>query len=138
MAGHFPFSGNTNRVSVFAFYERYGLNESLQEAYYKFWYNWAKEMVLADPDLSVTKGQEFAHYPFGHHAHQDFHLRQGTWTTNLVDLGDFIKGSLLPKLNAAQLHDLEHAHHHKLHELEKEAKDTPREPQAELGWFRHC
>ncbi len=137
MAGHFPFSGNTNRVSVFAFYERYGLNAALQERYYKWWYDWAKKMVLADPDLSSSKGLEFTHFPFGQHAHKDFHLRQGTWTTSLIDLGAFIKGSLLPKLNDEQLHHMEEEHHHMLHELETEAKQTPREPQPELGWFRH-
>ncbi len=137
MAGHFPFSGNTNRVSVFAFYERYGLNETLQETYYKWWYDWAKNIVLTDADLRTSKALEFAHYPYGHHSHRDFHLGQGTWTTNLIDLGAFIKGTLLPKLNAEQLHQLEEVHHHMIHELEAEAKKAPREPQPELGWFRH-
>jgi len=138
MAGHFPFSGNTNRVSVFAFYERYGLNQQLQEKYYKWWYDWAKKQVLANSHLSASKGFEFSHFPYGSHSHHDFHLRQGQWTTCLVDLGAFIKGTLMPKLSDEQLHHLEDEHHHFLHHLEEEAKQAPREAQPELGWFRHC
>ena len=137
MSGHFPFSGNTNRVSVFGFYERYNLNSAMQEKYYKWWYDWAKNLVMADADLKAVKGTEFTHYPFGQHSHVDFHLRQGAWTTALIDLGDFIKGTILPKLSDAQMHKLDEDHHHMLHALEQEAKATPRPPQPELGWFRH-
>ncbi|MDA8225906.1 MAG: hypothetical protein M0T86_08310 [Betaproteobacteria bacterium] len=137
MAGHFPFSGNTNRVSVFAFYERYGLNQALQEKYYKWWYEWAKKMVASDPGLQAAKGMEFNHYPYGQHSHVDFHLRQGAWTTALIDLGGFIKGTLLPILNDDQLHHLDEEHHQFLHHLEEEASKSPRQPQPELGWFRH-
>ena len=137
MSGHFPFSGNTNRVSVFGFYERYNLNPAMQEKYYKWWYDWTKNLVMADADLKAVKGTEFTHYPFGQHSHVDFHLRQGAWTTALIDLGDFIKGTILPKLSDAQMHKLDEAHHHMLHALEEETKATPRPPQPELGWFRH-
>ena len=137
MSGHFPFSGNTNRVSVFGFYERYNLNPALQEKYYKWWYDWAKNFVMADADLKATKGMEFTHYPFGQHSHVDFHLRQGAWTTALIDLGGFIKGTIFPKLSDEQMHKLDEDHHHMLHALEEEAKKTPRPPQPELGWFRH-
>ncbi|HAN54949.1 MAG TPA: hypothetical protein DCQ77_01545, partial [Betaproteobacteria bacterium] len=68
MSGHFPFSGNTNRVSVFGFYERYNLNPAMQEKYYKWWYDWAKNFVMNDDDLKAVKGVEFSHYPFGHHS----------------------------------------------------------------------
>lgn len=137
MSGHFPFSGNTNRVSVFGFYERYNLNPAMQEKYYKWWYDWAKNLVMADADLKAVKGMEFSHYPFGQHSHVDFHLRQGAWTTALIDLGGFIKGTILPKLSDEQMHKLDEDHHHMLHALEEEAKKTPRSPQPELGWFRH-
>ncbi len=137
MSGHFPFSGNTNRVSVFGFYERYNLNPAMQEKYYKWWYDWAKNLVMADADLKSVKGTEFTHYPFGQHSHVDFHLRQRAWTTALIDLGDFIKGTILPKLSEAQMHKLDEDHHHMLHALEEEAKATPRPPQPELCWFRH-
>ncbi len=137
MAGHFAFSGNTNRVSVFAFYERYGLNQALQEKYYKWWYEWAKKAVAADPGLQAAKGTEFARYPYGQHSHRDFHLRQGAWTTALIDLGGFIKGTLLPRLDDHALHALDEAHHDFLHGLEEEAKGSPRGAQPELGWFRH-
>jgi hypothetical protein len=137
MAGHFPFSGNTNRGNVAAFYDRYGLNLALQETYYKWWYDWAKKAVLADADLRTTKGLEFSSYPYGQHSHHDFHLHQGTWTTSLIDLGGFIKGSLFPKLTPDQMHELDEAHHHMLHELETQAKSSPREPHPEVGWFRH-
>ena len=55
MSGHFPFSGNTNRVSVFGFYDRYNLNPAMQEKYYKWWYDWAKNFVINDADLKVVK-----------------------------------------------------------------------------------
>ncbi len=137
MSGHFPFSGNTNRVSVFGFYERYNLNPAMQEKYYKWWYDWAKSMVMNDADLKAVKGVEFSHYPFGHHSAVDFHLRQGAWSTALVDLGGFIKGTLMSKLNDEQLHKLDDDHHHMLHALETEAKNTPRPSVPEIGWFRH-
>ena len=137
MSGHFPFSGNTNRVSVFGFYERYNLNPAMQEKYYKWWYDWAKNFVMNDDDLKAVKGVEFSHYPFGHHSAVDFHLRQGAWTTALVDLGDFIKGTLMGKLNDEQMHKLDEDHHHMLHALETEAQNAPRPSAPEIGWFRH-
>lgn len=36
-----------------------------QEQYYKWWYDWAKDFVVRDPDLNYAKGVEFAHYPYG-------------------------------------------------------------------------
>lgn len=137
MAGHFPFSGNTDRISVFGFYERYGLNQSMQEKYYKWWFDWAKKMVTSDADLNQFKGCEFSHFPYGQHSHQDFHLRQGAWATRLIDLGEFIKGTLFGRLTEEQMHHLDEEHHDFLHQLKAEAKNTPREPQPELGWFRH-
>jgi hypothetical protein len=138
MAGHFPFSGNNNRVGVFAFYERYGLNPQMQERYYKWWYDWAKNHVMSDADLKWAKGLEFSHYPYGQHSHHDFHLRQGQWATCLIDLGGFIKGSILPRLSDAEMHALDDAHHHMLHDLEVEAQSTnPRKAQPDIGWFRH-
>ncbi len=137
MSGHFPFSGNTNRVSVFGFYDRYNLNQSLQEKYYKWWYDWAKNFVMNDPDLKATKGREFENFPYGQHSHVDFHLHQGAWTTTLIDLGGFIKGTLFGKMNDDAMHKLDEEHHEFLHNLAKEAEKNPRPESPDIGYFRH-
>lgn len=137
MSGHFPFSGNTNRVSVFGFYDRHNLNTTMQEKYYKWWYDWAKNFVMNDPDLKTTKGYEFQAFPYGQHSHTDFHLRQGLWATTLIDLGGFITGTLFGKLSDDAMHKLDEDHHHFLHKLEEEAKNNPRPASPDIGWFRH-
>lgn len=137
MSGHYPFSGNTNRVSVFAFYEKHGLGLALQEKYYRWWFDWAKNFVLADPDLKVSKGHEFAKFPYGQHAHHDFHLHKYQWSTTMIDLGAFIKSVILPKLSEEQQHALEHDHHAMLEGLKKESGDHPRDKAPDIGYYRH-
>lgn len=137
MSGHYPFSGNANRVSVFAFYERYGLGLELQEKYYRWWYEWAKGMVEKDPELKASKGTEFTHFPYGLHAHQDFHLHKYQWCTTMIDLGLFIKSVLIPRLSEEQQHVLEEEHHHMLDSLRAEAKEKPKSPAPDIGYFRH-
>ncbi len=137
MAGHFPFSGNGGRASTTAFYERYGFNDELQERYYKWWYDWAKNFVQQDKELSKTKALEFEHYPYGQHAHRGFHLNKKVWPVLLEDLGAMIKGTIFPKLNDEQLHKLEEEHHKALDAMKKAAKENPREPSPDIGYFRH-
>ncbi|TCV90499.1 hypothetical protein [Sulfurirhabdus autotrophica] len=137
MSGHFPFSGNVNRVSVFAFYEKHGLGLVLQEKYNQWWFNWTKQFVANDPGLKAAKGQDFNEFPYGQHAHHDFHLHKYQWCTTMIDLGQFIAGVILPKLSEEQLHKLEEDHHHLLEALHKEAEQTPREATPVIGYFRH-
>lgn len=137
MAGHFPFSGNGGRASAAAFFERYGFNDELQEKYYKWWFDWAKDFVEKDRELSQTKTVDFQSYPYGQHAHRDFHLNNKVWPVILSDLGDFIKGTIFPRLTDEQMHKLEDEHHKMLGKFKKEAKDKPREPAPDVGYFRH-
>lgn len=137
MAGHFPFLGNVNRVSVFAFYEKQGLGPELQEAYYRWWFDWARERTLADPDLAAFKGTEFGHFPFGQHAAHDFHLHQYQWSTALLDLGQYIANAILPKLSEHALHELEAKHEAMLAGLRAQAAAKPRAPVPDVGYFRH-
>ncbi|MHB8454576.1 MAG: hypothetical protein ACYDDO_07710 [Acidiferrobacterales bacterium] len=137
MSGHFPFSGKADRVSVFAFFEAHGLGLELQEEYYKWWYDWAREFVLKDPDLSVTKAVEFSHYPFGQHAHVNFHLHDYLWATSLLDLGQFIGNVIAPKLNDKAKHQLEQEHEKMLEGISKEAVQKPRPSPPEVGRYRH-
>lgn len=137
MAGHFPFSGNVNRVSVFAFYERYGLGLDLQEKYYRWWFDWAKDYVMSHPDLAAVKGESFQQFPYGQHAHHDFHLHKYQWCTTLLDLGQFIAGTILPRLSEEELHHLEEEHHDLLQALRDEAKGKPREAVPDIGYYRH-
>lgn len=137
MSGHYPFSGNANRVSVFAFYEKHGLGLALQEKYYRWWFNWARDYVLSDPDLKLTKAHELSGFPYGQHAHHDFHLHKYQWSTTLIDLGGFIDNVILPKLSEDQLHKLEHDHAAMLEALKKEAAEHPREKAPEIGYYRH-
>ena len=137
MAVHFPFSGNASRVSIFFFYERHKLGPALQERYYQWWYDWARSMVMSDPGLKAAKGQEFSRFPYGQHSQADFHLRQGLWATALADLGDFIKGSLLPRLDPGALHKLEADHQAMLEALSADEAPSARPAPPEIGWFRH-
>lgn len=137
MAGHFPFSGNGGRGTAAAFYERYRFNDELQEQYYKWWYDWAKNFVENDPALATTKGVDFVTYPYGQHAHRAFHLNNKVWPVLLSSLGEFIKGTLLPRLSEQQLHALEAEHTQMLDALRKAAQAKPREPSPDVGYFRH-
>ncbi len=137
MAGHFPFSGNAGRASVAAFFEKEGYPEALQEKYYKWWYDWAKQTVEADAHLKVTKAHEFKEYPFGQHAHRNFHLNDKAWAVALADLGEFIKGVVFPRLSEDDRHKLEESHEKFVAELAKEAEANPKEPAPDIGYFRH-
>lgn len=136
MSGHFPFSGKANRVSVFAFFEAHKFSMQTQEEYYKWWYNWAKDFVTKDADLSYTKAVEFSHYPYGQHAHENFHLHDYVWATPLLDLGQFIENVIFPKLDDKALHKVEHDHEKLVETLEKSPK-TPRSEPPEVGRYRH-
>lgn len=137
MSGHYPFSGNSNRVSVFAFFEKHGLGLALQEKYYRWWFDWARNFVLADADLKLSKGHEFSGFPYGQHAHHDFHLHKYRWSTAMIDLGAFIDGIILPKLSEDQQHSLEHEHQAMLDALKKESAEHPREKTPDIGYYRH-
>lgn len=139
---HYPFTGKGvryggARMTIAAFFEQHGLNMELQEAYYKWWFDWAKDFVNSDADLKVTKGVAFAHYPMGQHSHHSFHLNEKQWCTALADLGDLIRDVIFPKLDDAASKKLEDDHHAMLHKLEADAKNNQREPAPDVGYFRH-
>ncbi len=142
MAGHLPFLGRGlrygNARNVYeAFFENHGLNETLQEKYYKWWYDWARDFVLNDPDLKVTKGVLFARYPLGDHPEHNFHLKNKRWALYMAELGDLLRDVIWPKLDDKQRAKVEKAHAEFLRQLEEEAKENPRPPAPEVGYFRH-
>jgi hypothetical protein len=137
MAGHFPFSARANRISVYAFFERNNLSLALQEKYCRWWFDWAKARVVADPGLAAVMGPAFREFPYGQHAFHDFHLHQYGWSTSLADLGGFIEGTLLARLSDDELHRLEHDHAGFLAALRQEAAASPRPPGPEVGRYRH-
>ncbi|MGA7800165.1 MAG: hypothetical protein WCC36_05090 [Gammaproteobacteria bacterium] len=142
MSGHFPFLGKGvryggARLTISAFFEHHGFGLPTQEKYYKWWYDWAKNFVQNDPDLSYTKAVEFSHYPYGQHAHHSFHLNKKLWAITLADLGDLIRDNILPKLSEEQFHQLEADHDKVVHELEKEAETAAELEIPEVGYFRH-
>lgn len=137
MSGHFPFSGKANRMAVFAFFEDHGFSLELQEKYYRWWHEWAKNFVLGDPDLSVTKAPEFSHYPFGQHAHANFHLHDYLWSTPMLDLGQFIENVIFPRLDEKILHRVEQEHEKMLGEITQETTRFPRSAPPEIGRYRH-
>ena len=137
MSGHFPFSGKAGRISVFAYFEEQNWSLAVQEKYYKRWYDWAKNYVMNNPDLKMAKAPEFAHYPYGTHAHHNFHLNDYYWAVTLVDLGQFINSNILPRLSHDEMHKLEEEHHHWLEDMAKEAEANPRPTPGEIGRYRH-
>jgi hypothetical protein len=137
MAGHYPFSGRANRVGVFAFFEKNALGLDLQEKYYKWWYDWAKAFVAKDPDLSVTKAPLFNHYPIGQHAHNNFHLHDYVWATPMLELGEFVRDIVMPRMSEDALHKLEHDHHKMLDKLLAERTTSPRTAPPDVGRYRH-
>jgi hypothetical protein len=137
MSGHYPFGGKANRISAFAFFEKNQLSLDLQERYYKWWYEFAKDAVEHDPDLRVTRGVDFTHYPFGQHAESNFHLHGYKWSTALADLGAFIANVIFPKLSDEARHTVDHNHDAMLKNLLGEREKTPREAPPDVGRYRH-
>jgi len=142
MAGHYPFTGRGvryggARMTIAAFFEQHGLNMELQEAYYKWWFEWAKKQVANDAGLQAAKGVAFNHYPMGQHSHHSFHLNEKQWCNILAELGDFIRDAIFPTMDATASKQLEDEHHHMLDKLKADAKENAREPAPEVGYFRH-
>ena len=144
MAGHFPFAGKRGtryglapRGTIAAFFENHGFNNDLQEKYYRWWYDYAKQFVENDPDLSVTMGVTFSQYPIGTHARHSFHLNDKFWPVAMDELGSLIANVILPKLDADAIHNLEAEHQTLLDQLREETKVNPREASPDVGLFRH-
>ncbi|MEY2342872.1 hypothetical protein AB4090_12285 [Acidithiobacillus sp. IBUN Pt1247-S3] len=139
MAGHFPFSGKANRVSVYAFFEAHDWSLEAQEKYFEQWYEWTKNYVLSDTDLKASKGVLFTgeHFHFGTHADHDFHLHGYAVATRLLDLGEFIKGAIFPKMDHDAMHALEHEHHEWVKATDAVGAEHPRPEAPEIGRYRH-
>ena len=137
MAGHYPFSGKANRLSVFAFFEKNALSLELQEKYYKWWYDWSKGYIAKDPGLQAAKGVAFQHYPMGQHAHDNFHLHDYKWVTPMLELGEMVRDVLMPRMSKDELHKLEEDHHHMLDKLLAEREKSPRPAPPDVGRYRH-
>lgn len=144
MSGHFPFSGTRGtgyglapRMTISAFYEKNQFNYTLQEAYYKWWYDWAKNVVERDVDLKTTLSGRFSHYPMGQHSEHGFHLNDRYWASCMDDLGAFIRNILFPKLNEKAMHKLEADHTKLLKDLKARIKDSGYQPAPDVGLFRH-
>ncbi len=143
MSGHFPFAGHRGiryglapRMTISAFFEKNHFDMPAQEAYYKWWYDWAKEFVENDPDLRVTEAYRFKYYPMGQHSHHSFHLNGKYWASALDDLGSFIREVIFPKLNEKSMHELEKKHEELVKKLKTEAEERY-EPAPDVGLFRH-
>ncbi len=137
MSGHYPFGGKANRITVFAFFEKHQMSLELQERYYKWWFDFAKNAVDQDPDLKAARGVDFQHYPFGQHAETNFHLHDYQWATAMADLGAFIVDVILPKLSHEDQEKVAHDHEALLQTLEKEREASPRAPVPDVGRYRH-
>lgn len=144
MAGHFPFGtkrgsryGLAPRGTLSAFFENHGLNEDLQEKYYRWWYDYAKQFVENDSDLSFTMAVTFSRYPIGTHARHSFHLNDKYWAVTMDELGSLISNVIFPKLDADAMHLLEQQHSQLLQELHAETQSNPRQPAPDVGMFRH-
>ncbi len=141
MSLHLPFCGKTGRVmgrvEVFAFFDAHRFDPELQERYYRFWYEWAKGQVMADPDLRAAYGPLFERYPFGQHARRGFHLRDAyVWAVAMDDLGSVICQVILPRLDEAAREALERDYQAMLRALDEEARGRPFEI-PEMGYLRH-
>ncbi len=137
MSGHYPFSGRANRVTVFGFFERNLLSLQLQEQYYKWWYDLAKNFIAQDAGLKAARGVDFEHYPYGQHAERNFHLHDYKWATAMIDLGALIDKVILPKMSDEQQHKVEHDHEIMLKGLLAQREKAPRPEPPEVGRYRH-
>lgn len=144
MAGHFPFAGKRGtryglapRGTIAAFFENQGFNDDLQEKYYKWWYDYARDFVANDRDLAATMAVRFSGYPMGTHARHSFHLNDKFWAVSMDELGSLISNVILPKHDAEAMHRLEEDHEAFLTSLRAEAKDNPRAAPPDVGLFRH-
>lgn len=143
MSGHFPFSsergtryGVAPRMAISAFFEKNRFEKNEQEAYYKWWYDWAKAFVEADTDLKETEGWRFKTYPLGQHSHHNFHLNNKYWASCLDDLGGLIRNIIFPKLDEKSMHQLEKDHHKMVEEQKTKAQETYK-PAPDVGLYRH-
>ncbi|OBS10237.1 hypothetical protein [Acidihalobacter prosperus] len=144
MSGHFPFAGTRGtryglapRMTISAFYEKQQFNYTLQEAYYKWWYDWTKAFVEQDADLKATMGDRFNHYPMGQHSEHSFHLNDRYWASCMDDLGAFIRNTVFPKLDDKAMHKLEADHDKMLKDLKARVQESGYEPAPDVGHFRH-
>ncbi|MDA8389335.1 MAG: hypothetical protein M0Z76_01105 [Gammaproteobacteria bacterium] len=137
MSGHYPFNGKASRVSVFAFFEKNQLSLELQEQYYKWWYDLAKNFVTQDADLRAARAVDFQHFPYGQHAERNFHLHDYKWATAMADLGAFISNVIFAKMSDEQQHKVEHDHEAMLKGLLAQRDKTPRPAPPEVGRYRH-
>jgi hypothetical protein len=144
MAGNFPFAGTRGvryglapRMTIAAFFEDHRMNDTLQERYYRWWYERAKHFVEQNADLQAFFGSTLESYPYGQHAAHGFHLNGKAWAAALSDLGDLIRDTILPRLDQSTLHQLESDHEELLAELADAAKATPPPGAPDVGYFRH-
>lgn len=143
MSDHFPFAGNhgthygpASRMTISAFFEKNHFPEDLQEAYYKWWYDWAENFVENDSDLKVAESWHFKNYPIGQHSYHSFHLNHKYWASCMDDLGSFIRGIIFLKLDKNAMYKLEKGHDKLLADLRKKA-EAEYEPTPNIGLFRH-
>jgi hypothetical protein len=124
-------------MTIAAFFEDHRMDESLQERYYKWWFDWAQDFVSNDPNLKAFVGDTFEHYPYGQHAAHAFHLNGKAWATALSDLGDFIRDAIFPELDEGAIGQLESEHAELLRKIEAAAAEAPPPGVPEVGYFRH-
>jgi len=134
---HLPFEKRVDRNSLHSFFEYNGLDEELEEEYYRFLYDFVLERMEKDPGLKAAKGTEFKEYPHGQHAGAEFHLSGHQWSVRAADIGNFIGKSVYPAMSDAEKAEFAKRHDEKVAELRKKAEAKPKEDSDDIPAFRH-
>ena len=134
---HLPFEKRVDRNNLHSFFEYHGFDEELEEAYYRFLYDFVLERMEKDRGLKAAKGTEFTEYPHGQHAGDEFHLHGNIWSVRAADIGNMIGKTLYLTMSDADKADFAKRHDDKVAELRKKAESKPKEESDAIPAFRH-
>lgn len=132
-----PFSHPADRNGLHSFFEYHDLDKEQQERYYRFWYDFVKERMEADTGLKKAHGTEFERYPHGMHASENFHLHGHQWTTQVADIGNFVRNTLYPTMTDEEKADLARRHEELVQELSQAAEQRGHVETDDIPAFRH-
>jgi hypothetical protein len=132
-----PFAHPADRNGLHSFFEHHGYDAELQERYYRFWYDFVRSRMESDTGLRKAHGPTFDRYPHGMHAAHNFHLHGHQWTTQVADIGNFVRNTVYPTMTDQEKADLAQSHADLVKQLDGEAEQRGHEESDDIPVFRH-